>query len=147
MPLAKEKRMINLANHHRSTHPGSLGMTLQAEDCIPLHEQLAVHRSMREVTGNAPFPHRLVLMNKMTGLLTMALRAGFIQSGHSKPTCRLHDIVTMWIMTVHATHLVLEHGMMRGQAKLGVHSHMTLEAGLRRFTRIHNQAIERGASS
>lgn len=129
--LPQEEGVIHFTNHHAPARSGNLRMTLQTRVGITLQQQLAVHRSVRNVTSGAPFPHRFVLEDKVPRLLFVTLGAGLIQLGHSQSTRRLHNILPVGIVTIDAVHLALEHRMMRGQAKLRVHPHVTTEASLR----------------
>ena len=129
--LPQEEGMIHFTNHHAPSRSGDLRMTLQTRIGITLQQQFSVHRSVRNMTSSAPFPHRFMLENKVPGLLLVTLGAGLIQPRHPKSARRLHNIVPVGIVTVDAVHLALQNRMMRGQAKLRVHPHVTTETSLR----------------
>ena len=48
-------------------------------------------------------------------------------------------------MALNTVHVLLQHGVVRGQAEFGVHAHVTLETGLRRLARVHDQTMEGGS--
>ena len=134
--------MVRFPDDHPATGSGDLSMTLQTEICAMLHKQLVIHRPMGLVTSSAAFPHRFMFEDEVPGLLSMALGTRLIQSCQSQPACRFLDIVTVWIMTLHTVHFFLQDRMMGRKAKFGVHTHMTLEAGLRGLAGIYDQTME-----
>ncbi len=145
--LPQEKGVVDLSDHHLTRGSRHLSVTLEAEIGTPLHQHLVVHRAMRLVTGGAAFPHGFMFENKIPGLLAVALGAGLIGAGKGQPSRRLHDVVTVRVVALHAVHVPLYHRVARRQAKLRVHPHMALETGLRRLAGIHNQAVEGGSSA
>lgn len=136
--LPQEEGMIHLPDHQVPRCSGNLRMTFQTKISIPLQKQLVVHRTMGLMAGRAAFPHRFMLEDKGPGLLPMTLRTGLIPPRKGQTPNGLLNVMPVRIMAIHTIHAPLEHGMMAGKVKLGIHPDVTLDARLRRLPGIHN---------
>jgi len=108
-----------------------LRMAAKAKIGIALHEHFLVYRPVRIVTSDATFPERVVLEDKRTDLVAVALRATLILPGHRQSPRWFHDVQAMRIVALHTIHAAFQYGMMLGKMKLRLEIQVTLEAGLR----------------
>jgi len=114
------------AAYHRTL---ILRVTLEAQVHVALDKHLGIHRTMRNMTGDAALTHGIVLVHTRPGLLTMTSRAGFVQSRHRQPgACGFHDVRAMRVMALHAVQFSLQDWMMMWQAQLSVGLEMTGQA-------------------
>lgn len=131
----------------RHIWPLHLQMTFQAQVIIALDQKLPIYRPMRPMTRGAPFPHRFVLENKWTALLSMTLRASFIQAGHRKPSSRFHDVVPMGVMAAHAVHVPFDDRMMLRQVEFRMHIEMALKTRRRVLARVYDKTSPSAANA
>ena len=61
-------------------------MALKTQDMVPLGEHSRVHRPVWFVAGRAPLAHGFVFEDKGTPLRDVALTAGLLLCGKSRPT-------------------------------------------------------------
>jgi hypothetical protein len=102
------------------------------------------------MADHAALTKRVVLINKRTGLRSVALKARFVFAQERKAAAlkRLLNIgpaafdrdPDVWVMAIRATHFAFQHGMMMRQLELCPYLQVTLETSFRRFTRIYNRA-------
>jgi hypothetical protein len=139
--VTNQAAMVDVADIKRGSgiRPPYLRMTTEAEVCIAKGQHLGVDRAVRIVATGASFAKRGVLKNEGPGLLSMALRTGFVPSRHGQTARRLHDVHPMGVVALGAIHFAFGHGMMLGQVELGVDIEMTLKAGLRIFARVDDE--------
>ncbi|HZR06754.1 MAG TPA: hypothetical protein VFA61_13085 [Candidatus Udaeobacter sp.] len=100
------------------------------------------------MANHATLTHCLVLVNKGSPLLGMALEASFVSAQESKAAApeRLLNIGAaafdcypgVRVVTIGAAHFAFQHRMMVWQLKLRPHFQVTLETSFRRLTRIDN---------
>ena len=91
------------------------------------------------MADGAAFAQRLMLEHDRPRLLAMTVGAGFIQSRHCKPACRLEYVSAMRVVTLHAIHSALNDEMVLGQFKFRMGLEMALEAGRRVFAGIDDE--------
>src|SRR5678815_259871 len=99
------------------------------------------------MAGHATLTDRLVLIHKWAALLCVTLEAGFVSSHKRKATssqllldvCRraLGRDPFVRFMAIAATHLAFKHRMVVRQLKRCANVQVTLETGVRRFSRIN----------
>lgn len=91
------------------------------------------------MAGHASFAERFVFEGKRSGLLAVALRAGFVQSRHRQSSGGFEDIASMGIVALRAVHVILDQGMVIGQLELGLNVEVTLKTGGWVFARVRNE--------
>jgi len=116
-----------------------LCVATQAKIRVRLHEQFAIDRTVRRVTRRAAFAQRFVFEHDALRLRAMTTRALFIQSCHRESTRRLHDVLAVWVVTLHAVHLPFTHRVMLGKIELRVDLEVAGKARLRIAPWIHNE--------
>lgn len=131
--------MIHIANPNPVVCSLLLEVALQAKRLIPLRQQLSIHRSMRGVAGDATFTHSLVFKNKRAPLFGMALETGIVLAHFIHRAAPLDHRSLVRIVAVSATDLAFQHRVMMRKVEFGSNLKVTLEAGLRRFSRIYNR--------
>jgi len=141
-PLAEEKAVIHGADHDGSTGAGYLGVATQTEIGVALDEQLVVHRTVSLMASGAALAQGFVFEDELARLFPVAFGAGFVQPGKRQSAGRLADIVPVRVVALNTIHVPLDHGMMIGQSKLGVHCKMALEARLRFLAGVYDHAVE-----
>src|SRR6476646_11449039 len=102
------------------------------------------------MASGATLPHCLVLINKRSALLCVTLEAGFVSGHESKAAgselllniCRgaLGGDPFVRFMAIAAAHLAFQHRMMMRQLKCCANVQVTLETGVRRFSRVDDRA-------
>jgi hypothetical protein len=105
----------------------NLGVAFEAKIRIALQEQLAVNRTMRVMADGATLAQRFVFEHKRPGLLTVTLRARFIEARHGKASRRLENVASVRIVALHAIHPAFDDWMMLRQIELGLSFQMALE--------------------
>jgi hypothetical protein len=95
--------------------------------------------------------YRFVFVHKWAALLCVTLEAGFISAQERKAPCSqlllnvclgtLGRYPFVRFMAIAATHFALEHRMMMRQLKRCANVQVTLETGVRRFSRVDNSAL------
>ena len=116
-------------------------MAFYAKCGVALIQQALVDRAVRRMADSATLAHRLVLVHKRAALLGVTLEAGLVFAQESKTAGFefLLDIrrrafnrdAFMYLMTIGAAHLALEHRMMMRQCERCANVEVTLEASLR----------------
>lgn len=66
----------------RGARNGYLGMAFEAEIVISLDQHLGMRSPVWIMTTDAAFPHRLMLKDMHTSLLSVTAHAGFVHSRH-----------------------------------------------------------------
>jgi hypothetical protein len=117
----------------------SLRMAPEAKIRIRLGEHLAIDRAMGIVARGAAFAHGFVLENDRARLLSMTLRAAFVQSGHGQAAGRLENIAPMRIVALHAIHTSLNDRVMLWEVEFGMRFQVTLKASIRIAAGIQNE--------
>ena len=141
---AHKRGVRHVAYEQVSAHGVHLRVALEAKVVVPLQEHLVGDRTMRVMADRAAFAQRFMLVNDRSRLFAMALRARLVEPRQSRlrphaersPMRCLEDVRPVWIVALHASPPLLEHGMMVRKTELRVHLHMTLEAGRRLPARI-----------
>jgi len=80
-----------------------------------------------------------MLEHERSRLFAMAPGTGFVQPRHCQATRVFHDVLTVWVVALHAVHPVLNDRMMMRQIKLGVRFEMALKAGRGIFAGIDDE--------
>jgi hypothetical protein len=111
----------------------------QAKIWIGLHEQLSIDRTVRRVTGRAAFAQGFVLEHDPLRLRAMATCALLTQSRHGESARRLHDVLAVRVVALHAIHLPFPHRMMLRKVELGVDFKVTGETRLRIAPGVHDE--------
>src|SRR5262245_60061546 len=103
------------------------------------------------MADRAALTHRLVLIYEWAALLCMTLETGFGSSHASKGAgyefllhicrCALDRVPLVWLVAIAATHLAFKHRMMMRQLKRCANVQVTLETGVRRFSRVDDGAL------
>ena len=129
--LLQQRRVILAADEDGTARATRLylRMALEAEILITLHEQFAVHRTVRLMTNHATLAHRLVFERNWARLLAMTGGASLVHTSYGRSTFRLEDVATMRVVALHTVHPVLEDGMVLGQFELGVRGQVTFQTG------------------
>lgn len=112
-----------------------LEMAFEAKTLVAGDQHSLVDRTVRLVTSRAAFTQRLMLIDKGPELHCVTLAAGLVFRKQRGPA-GLHHRALVGVVTVSATHLALEHGMMVRQAELPALVEVALKTGLRRFARV-----------
>jgi hypothetical protein len=141
--------VVDLADENVSGYFLLLEMAFQAERRIAFVQQALVYRPVRRMADAATLAHCLVLINKWAALLRVTLEAGFVSAQESKAAGfeRLLNIrwrafgrdAFVWFMTIAAAHLAFWHRMMMRQLECCADVQVTLETGVRRFSRIDDR--------
>ena len=120
--------------------PGwELRVAAQAKIWIGLHEQLAIDGTVWRVTGRAAFAQGFVLEHDTLRLRAMATGALLIQSRHRESARRLHDVLPVRVVALHAVHPAFAHGMVLREVELRVDFEVTCETRLRVAPWIHDE--------
>ena len=129
--LPQKRGVVDFANENASTTTGdvSLRMTSEAKVGITLCEHRPIHGSMRLVTDNATFAHRLVFESKRARLFAVTGGAGFIHARHRQPALGFESVAAVRIMALHAVHPVFQNGVMLRQLEFRMRRKMAFEAG------------------
>ena len=134
--------MINVADidlpasHARAL---DLRMAPEAEVRIALDQQLGVDAAMRVMAGGAAFPQRWMLKDEGSGLLPVALSAGFVQTRDCQPAGWLEDVAAMRIVALRAVHLLLQHRVVLRKLKFRLLLAMALETSCGAFAGIDDE--------
>lgn len=113
----------------RRAGPIHLRVATQAKIGIPNGKELLIHGPVRTVARHAAFAQRRVLKNERPGLVAMTVPALLVQPRHRRAARgRLHDVVPVRIVALHAIHLPFRHRMMLRQMKLRLDILVALEA-------------------
>jgi hypothetical protein len=117
--------MINVPNKNVARYFLLLEMAFYTKRGVAFVQQALVHRPVRRMANSATLPHCLMFVDKWTALLCVTLEAGFVFAQERKAASFefLLDICgrafdrdsLVWLMTVAAAHLALEHWMMMRQ--------------------------------
>ena len=118
---------------------GRLGVAAQAKIGIALGEHFAVQGAVRIVAGGAAFAHGGVLENDGACLLTMALGATFVLTGHGQAAGGLENIAAVRIMALDAIHAAFENRVMAQGLKFGAGLKMALQATDRVFAGVDDE--------
>ena len=121
-----------------------LRVAAQAQVGIVFDEQFLVDGTVRIVTDGAALAEGLMLENEGPGLGLMALRAALILHRHGQSARGFKDVAAVRIVTVHATHVAFDDGMMLRQVEFALHIEMALETGFGIFAGIDDEL--RGAA-
>jgi hypothetical protein len=102
------------------------------------------------MASGATLAHCFVLIYKWPALLRVTFEAGFVSAQESKPAgselllnvCRstLGRDPFVRFMAITAAHLAFQHRMMMRQLKCCANVQVTLETGVRRFSRVDDRA-------
>jgi len=102
------------------------------------------------MASGATLTHCLVFIDKRPALLRVTFEAGFVSAQESKATgselllnvCRstLDRDPFVRFMAITAAHLAFQHRMMMRQLKCCANVQVTLETGVRRFSRVDDRA-------
>ncbi len=139
-PTTQELRVVFFPNDDASAvFSRELRVATQAKIWIGLHEQLSIDRTVWRVAGRAAFAQGFVLEHDTLRLRAMTTRALLIQSRHGESTRRLHDVLPVRVVALHAVHLSFAHGMVLREVELGVDFKVTREARLRIPPRVHDE--------
>ena len=102
------------------------------------------------MAGGATLTHCFVLIDKWPALLRVTLEAGFVSAQESKAAgselllniCRgtLGRDPFVRFMAIATAHLAFQHRMMMRQLKCCANVQVTLETGVRRFSRVDDRA-------
>jgi len=116
-----------------------LRVTTQAKIRVAFDQHLPVDRAVGIMADRAAFAHGLVLEDKRAGLVAMALRAALILPGHGQPAFWFQNITSVRVVTLHATHMPLNDGVMLRQIEFTLDVQMTLETGRRIGARVDDE--------
>jgi hypothetical protein len=142
-PAAAQRQsggMVDVANQERRAGL-DLGVTLQAKIRIARGEQFAIHGTVWLMTGSAAFTQGFVLEYKAPRLIAMTFGAGLVDATVCQSTLGIECIPTVGIVTVHAVQFSFDDEVMIGQAKLRMRLQVTVEAGVRFLSRIHDELV------
>lgn len=122
-------------------HPGALnlGMTSKAKVRVALDQEFAIDGAVRAVTHRAAFAHRLVLEDKRSRLIPVALSATFVQPCHGHAARGFVNVSPMRIMALNAIHASFHHGVPLRQVELSLSAKMTLKTCGRVFAWIKDE--------
>ena len=145
-PLLQEARVIDVANENLSGLSLLLEMAFKAKRRVAFVQQALVDGAVRRMTNGAPLPYRLVLIHKRAALLCVTLEAGLVFA-QERETARFEFLLNIcrrafnrdafvYLMTIRAAHFAFGYRMMMRQRERGAHFQVTLETGVRRFSRI-----------
>ena len=143
---AHGQRVIFVADKEASV-PLRLRMAAQAQIRIRLVKHLVIDRAVRVMATDAALAQRFVLEDKTLRLLAVAIRALFVEPRHRESAGRLHDVVSMRIVALHAVHLSFTNGMVLREVEIRVDFEMTIETGLRIASRINDELAATAADS
>ena len=132
-------RMIRVADVNGLAGCLDLCVAAHAKIRITVDEHFLVDRTVRSMTGDAAFAHRLVFKNKRARLVAMALGAAFIMPRHGQPARRFENIAAMGIVALPAIHVAFDDRVMLGQIKFRVDVEMTLKTGRRILARVDDE--------
>lgn len=131
--------MIHFANVNRAVCTLLLEVALKAEGLVPLGQHLRVDRSVRDMAGGAAFAQRLMLENKRSPLLGVALETGLVPAHHVGRAPPLDDRSLVWVVAVRAAHLAFRHRVMIWQVELSASFQVALKTGFRIFAGIDDR--------
>jgi hypothetical protein len=94
---------------------------------------------MRGMTDRATFAQSQMLEHHRFCLLSMALRARFVQTPHRYSARRLLDIDAVGIVALYTVHVAFDDGVMLREMKLRLNVRMALHASRRIFARIDDK--------
>jgi hypothetical protein len=137
--------VINVADKNCSTRGLCLGMALEAEIRVALHQHFGVNGTVRIVADGAAFTHRRVLENEWPRLFTMALGAIFIEPRHGETPGGFHDIHAVRIVALDATHFAFNDRVMLRKVEFSAGFLMALEAGFGVFAGIDDEFFQAAA--
>lgn len=126
-------------------HALDLRVAFEAKVVVAFRKQLAVHGTVRIVAGGATFAEGFVLVNEGAGLLAVTLGALLVEARHRQSRRRLHNLVAVGIVTLHAIHSAFDDWMMLREVELGVDIQVALEAGGRILAGVDDEAAAAAA--
>src|ERR1051325_10007818 len=94
---------VEIARGH--SRPLALQVAFQAKVVVAFDEELPIDRAVREMATGAALATRFMFENKRAALFAMTLRASLVESRHRKSAGRLHDVMAVRIVAIHAVHL------------------------------------------
>ena len=131
--------MIHVADQKLPARRLNLCMAAHAKIRIAVDEHFLVDRTVRSMTGDAAFAHRLVFKNKRARLVAMALCAAFIMPRHGQAARRFENIAAMGIVALPAIHVAFDDRVMLWQIKFRVDVEVTLKTGRRVLARVDDE--------
>lgn len=150
-PLRQTRRVIGIADEDSAAGFLLLEVTLQAQRLVALVEHSCVHRTVRRVTAYTTFLECLMLKDEWTSLRHVTLETGLVLPEQQcsaafdllRQTCSaaFDRAADVRVVTIGATHLALQHRVMVWHFKSRAHFKVTLEAGVRRSSRIDDLAL------
>jgi hypothetical protein len=148
--LLQKIRVIDVSNENVSGYFLLLEMALQTKRRVAFVQQALVDGAVRRMANDTTLTHCLVLINKRPALLCMTFETGFVSGQESKAAgfelllniCRgaFDRDPFVRFMAIAAAHLAFKHRMMMRQLKCRPNFQVTLETGVRRFSRIDDRA-------
>src|SRR6185437_9100336 len=146
--VAKERGVIdvadkNFAGSHRVRH---LGVAFEAKIGIPFHEHFGVDGAVRVVANGAAFAQGGMFENEGPGLLAMAGGAVFIHASHGQAAGRFHDVHSVRVVALDATHFAFNDRVMLWKMELRPGFLVAPETGFGILSRVDDEFFQAAAS-
>jgi hypothetical protein len=116
-----------------------LGVAAQAKIRITDGQKFRVHRTVRGMTGCAPFAERGMFEDVWLGLFAVAIGTCFIHSRHREAAVRFHDVCAVRVVALDAVHFAFKDRVMLRQMKLSIRGDVTLKTGFGLFSGIDDE--------
>ena len=141
--------MVDVSNKNVPRHFLLLKVTFQAKRCVAFVEQSLVNGAVRRMADYTTLAQGLMFVHPWPTLSGVTLEAGFVSTQKRKaagferllnigaPAFDRHSL--MRVVTIRAAHFAFGHWVVVRQLELRAHFQVTLEASLRRFSRINNR--------
>ena len=133
--------MIDVSNENVPGCSLFLEMAFYTKRCIAFVQQALVDGAVRRMADSATLAQRLMLVDKRSALLRVALEAGLVFTHEGKAPCFefLLDIcrrafdrdALVGLMTIRAAHFAFEHGMVMRQSECCANLQVTLKTCFR----------------
>ncbi len=142
--------MIGITDKDPTVYMLFFKMAFETKRRVPIDQHLAVHRSMRRVTGYTALAHSFVFEHEWATLGGMTFEACLIgaEESHSSAAEVLMEggaasgdrLAFVRIVAIRAAHLIFEHRMVMRQLEFSAHFKVALETSLRITMRIDDCA-------